>query len=357
MILFCLGSSLVTGTGGKAKNDSWMAVLLAAAACIPFAAMYARILGRYPGKDIYDILEEVFGKYAGKLFHLPFIWFSFHLGALVLRNFGEFLITVGLPETPKIIPSIIFALLCAAGVKKGPETIGRTGGYFIIFTSSLIILLSLFLIEKIKFENLLPILNNGLKPFLQGTLMAFTFPFGETVVFLTFFDSLKSTKAIKKVYLKALAISSIFLALAAAINIMVLGTETSEAVYFPTYNAVSRVNIGNFLQRLEIGVTVIFILAGFIKICICLYAAAKGVTKLFGFKDYKCFVTPVALLMVILSNLLFDSIMEMFEWAEEIYPYYAFPFQVVLPFIIFIAAEIKAWLKKKDVQDGNKAQA
>ncbi|HYE83936.1 MAG TPA: endospore germination permease [Clostridia bacterium] len=356
LILFIYGSTLVMGTGGNAKNDIWIAIMLAIAVSIPTVLMYARILGRYPGKDLYDILCEVFGNYAGKLFILFFIWFSFHLGALVLRNFGEFLVTVGLPETPKIVPIIIFALVCVIGVKCGIETLARCSTFFVLFVFFLLIMLSSFAIPIMKPENLLPILKNGLTPVWQGAFAAFTFPFGETVVFLMVFDSLSSSKTIHRVYLKALIISGMFIAFVSARNIMILGSETAGAVYFPSYSVISRVNIGNFLQRLEISVTIVFIIAGFIKICICLLAASKGVTKLFGFKDYRYFVTPVALLMVNLSYLLYDSIMEMFEWAEEIYPYYALPFQVILPLIILIAIEIKSRLQKKEVKTEDKAQ-
>ena len=60
--------------------------------------------------------------------------------------------------------------------------------------------------------------------------------------------------------------------------------------------------------------------------------------------------------MVNLAYLVYDSIMEMFEWAQEIWPYYAFPFQVVLPLIILIAVEVKARLQKRDEQAKNEAQ-
>ena len=54
----------------------------------------------------------------------------------------------------------------------------------------------------------------------------------------------------------------------------------------------------------------------------------------------------MGLLMANFAYLVYDSIMEMFEWAQEIWPYYAFPFQVIFPLIILIAIEIKAWLHK-----------
>jgi spore germination protein KB len=338
------------GTGGEAKSDMWIAIILGLLISVPILMVYARILSRYPGKDLYDILEEVFGKYLGKVFSLAFIWFSFHLGALVLRNFGEFMTAVGLPETPKIVPIIMFALICALAVKSGIETLAKCSSHFIVGVFFLLFLLAFLTIPSVKSENLFPIMYNGFKPVLRGAFSAFSFPFGELVVFMMVFDSLKTPGSSYKVYLWSLVIGGLVVLLISIRNVLVLGADTIGTVYFPSYTAISRVNIGNFLQRLEISVSIVFILSGFIKISICLLAATKGVTKLFGFKDYRVLVIPVGLLMVNLAYTIYDSIMEMFEWAQDIWPYYAFPFQVILPLIILIAIEIKAWMQKKNEQ-------
>ncbi len=357
LVLFIFGSTLVMGTGGQAKNDVWIAILLAIILSIPIMFIYARILCRYPGKDFYDILEDVFGMIFGRVFALIYIWFPFHLGALVLRNMGEFISTVGLQEAPKIVPIIVFALICCLGVKNGIETLAKCSGYFIIIVFFLLILLNLLTVNIMDTKNLLPIMENGLKPVLQGVFSVITFPFGELVVFLMVFDSLGSSKTIFRVFLIALALGGAFVAFVAARNIMVLGTDTSGIVYFPSYTAVSRVNVGNFLQRLEISVSIVFILSSFIKISICLLAATKGLTKLLGYKDYRFLVTPVGLLMVNLSYLIYVSIMEMFEWAQDIWPYYAFPFQVIFPLFILIAIEIKAKLQNRNKGTEEKEEA
>lgn len=354
VILFIFGSTLVMGTGGKGKNDTWLSVILAILLSIPVLLMYARILSRYPGRDLDDILEEVFGKIAGRLFGLIFTWFSFHLGALVLRIFSEFMSTVALPETPQIVNIIIFSLICVIGVKSGIETLAKCGGYFIIYAILILIIFAFLTIPNIKPDNLLPIMGNGIKPVLQGAFQSFANPFCQLVVFMMVFDSLGTQSPGYKVYIKALMIGGFFVTLVVVRNIMVLGASTFQTVYFPSYAAISRINIGNFLQRLEISVAIEFIFCCYIKISICLLAATKGVSKLFGFKDYRFIVTPVGLLMANLAYIVYDSIMEQFEWAEDIWSYYAFPFQVIFPFFIFATVEIKVWLqgrKKKSKEE------
>ncbi|MDF2593289.1 MAG: hypothetical protein K0S75_2755 [Clostridia bacterium] len=360
-ILFLFGSTLVMGTGGEAGRDMWISIVAAIVLAVPLLLIYSRILSLFPGEDLFQILELNFGKFFGKLISIIFIWFAFHLGALVLRNFGEFIITVGLPETPAIVPVIMFGLLCIWGAKAGIETMAKCSDYFIIFVMVLLILFSILVIPSMDTDNLFPIMGEGIGKAMSGVLSSLTYPFGETVVFMMIFSALPHKKSAYKVYIPALLLGGFVVTSIALRNILVLGPATIKAVYFPSYSAISRVNIGNFLQRLEIAVTIVFILSGFIKITVCLLAATKGVARVLGFDDYRILVTPIGLLMVNLANIIYKNIVEMFDWAFEVWPYYAFPFQVILPVLIWIFIELKLRAKNKPkqtetaVEDGSSA--
>jgi spore germination protein KB len=177
-----------------------------------------------------------------------------------------------------------------------------------------------------------------------------TFPFGEAVVFMMIFSALPHKNSASKVYIPALLWSGSVIIFLAFRNIMVLGPLTIKAAYFPAYSVISRVNIGNFLQRMEIAVTIVFILSGFIKITVCILAAAKGVARVLGFDDYRILVTPMGLLMVNLARIIYKDIMEMFDWAFKVWPFYAFPFQVIFPILIWIFIELKQKSKNKPKQ-------
>jgi spore germination protein KB len=347
MMLFIFGSALVIGTGGEAERDTWISIAAAILLSFPLYLVYARMLSQFPGKDLFEILELNFGKFFGKLISLLFIWFSFHLGAIVLRNFGEFIINVALPETPITVPIIMFGLLCIWGAKAGIETMAKCSEYFIIIVLFLIVLFGLLSIPIMDIDNILPIMGNGLGKALAGVLSSFTFPFGETVVFLMVFSALQNKKSPNKVYITALLIGGMVVLYVAVRNIMVLGPETIKAVYFPSYSAISRVNIGNFLQRMELAVSIVFILSGFIKIVVCLLAATKGLGRVMGFDDYRILVTPIGLLMINLSYTIYKNIHEMFDWAFKVWPYYALPFQVIIPLLIWIFIELKQRSKNK----------
>ena len=74
---------------------------------------------------------------------------------------------------------------------------------------------------------------------------------------------------------------------------------------------------------------------------VCLLAASKGLENVLDLDNYRQVVIPVGLLMIVLSLIIFTNVMEMFDWTLKIYNYYAFSFQVILPVIIWITAEVK----------------
>lgn len=351
VITFITGSTLIVGIGGDAKNDAWIAGIMGLIMCIPILLVYSRILSLFQGKDLFEILDITLGKIIGKFVSIIYILYSFHLGALVLRNFGEFMNTMALPETPLFVSLFCLGLLIITGVRLGIEVLGRTTTYFvpIIF----FILLSVYIlgISQLHFEYFRPIFGNPLPQIMKGAFSAFSFPFAETVVFIGVFSSLKTKKSNAKVYLTGAIISGAIIIISTTRNILILGNMLGD-FYFPSYEAVSRINIGDFVQRIEVTAALIFVYGVFVKSAICLLAACKGICRMFNLKDYRSIVIQLGLLMIYFSYIVYDNIMDMKYWAFEVYTYYAFPMQVMLPVIIWIIAEIKARRKKC----GKKAQ-
>jgi spore germination protein KB len=126
---------------------------------------------------------------------------------------------------------------------------------------------------------------------------------------------------------------------------MVVGTEELSRNYFPSYTVVARINIGDFLQRIETAVVVAFLLGGFVKISCCIMAVSKGIANIFNFSDYRFLVTPVALATLSFSFMVYDSILETVTWVPQVWYVYASIFEVGLPLITYIGAEIKSKTK------------
>lgn len=341
IIIFTYGSSLIIGTGGGAKRDMWFAIILGMLLGMLAAAMYSRILVSFPNKDVFDINIILFGKVIGNIINIFFIFYAFHLGALVLNNFSEFISTVGLPDTPKVAPVLFIVVLSIWSVKAGLEVLGRFSTVLIfLFIFTIMLTLSLSMIQ-LDFDKIRPFMYEGITPILRGTFSAFSFPFAENVIFLMLFSNLRTKYSSYKVFWIGLLFSGITLCLLAARNITFSGAELLEENYFPSFVVVSRISVGNFIQRIETTIVIAFLVAGFVKVSCCSLAVCKGIAKLFAFEEYKFIVTPVLLMIFSFSYLVYNNIIETVSWAPRVYPIYAFLFEVILPLIILISAEIK----------------
>ncbi|MEK5394659.1 GerAB/ArcD/ProY family transporter [Paenibacillus sp. FSL K6-2859] len=335
VVLFIIGTSLFMGLPGKSGNSSWIALLFAISLTVPLLFIYARFHVLFPARDLFDILITVFGSIFGRVVSCMYIWYALHMGALVLRNFGEFSKTVALTETPMIAPMLCIGLLCIWVVKAGIEVIGRCAKLF------LLLLLAEVLFIEILAIPLKPFLDSGWSPIFADTFGSFTFPFAEIVLFMGVFSHLPAKDSAKKILLSGLLISGGVILLVSLRNLLILNPDIVQSLYFPSYVAVSRINIGDFLTRMEASSALGFVITIFIKASLCLYVASVGVAKLFKLKSYRSVVLQLGLIMVYFSRFIFKDIMEMQHFAYTIYPIYALPFQVIIPLILWICAEIK----------------
>lgn len=105
--------------------------------------------------------------------------------------------------------------------------------------------------------------------------------------------------------------------------------------------------IGNIGTRIESVMSFIFIMSGISKVSIALTAGTKAVQHIFSLKDHKPLLLTVGFFSVALSATLFVDIIEMFDFMRY-YLIYALPFQILIPFLLWIAAEVK--MKKRHIK-------
>lgn len=339
-VVFMIGSTLIIGIGGESKNDAWISGIIGFAMAIPMILAYSKILSMYPGQDLFDILDQTLGKVFGKAVAVIYILYAFHLGSLVLLDFGEFTSILAMPETPMFVPIICIGFVSIYAVWLGIEVLARTTAYFLPLLLFILAVVQLLAIPQLHFHYLKPVLENNTTTILKGGFSTFSFPYTETVLLLCIFDALKTKKSPRRVYLWGVGISTIVIIATTIRNIAVLGTMI-DRFYFPSYEAVSMIKIGDFLERIEVTVSIVFVFGLVGKSSVCLLAACKGIQKLFGLKDYRSIVIQTGLLMVYFSYIIFDSTMELKDWSFHIYPYYAFPMQVILPLLILGVATVK----------------
>ncbi|WIF95762.1 GerAB/ArcD/ProY family transporter [Caminicella sporogenes] len=346
LVLFIIDGTVMLPTAAEAGKDLWMSIVISIIFTIPMIFIYSKLLLMYPHKDFFDILEIIFGKYIGKIIGILYIWFSFHLSALVLRDFGE-VFNILLPETPMVIIFIPLLIVCVWGIKEGIEVLGRVAKFFMPLIIFFILFFVIVLIHKMNINNIRPVLMNGMKPVMKGAFSAFSFPFGEIIIFIMIFSSLQKEEKTYKVYLLGLIIGGVLILIIKLTNVLVIGINKYSFQYFPGIAAVRRAGVGKAIKSIEMLSFIIIFTGGFIKISISMLASIKGIAKLFDITDYRFIVVPMSLMMLNLAYIISDNIMDFVNWSAKIWPYYAFPFQVIIPVLIFITAKIRRMDKLK----------
>lgn len=349
-VMFMLGSSLVFGISSKSNQDAWIAILIALAAAVPLLYYYARLLCLYPGQSLFDICISVFGRFFGKAVIALYAWYAFHLGALVIRNYSEFLQVRVFIQMPQIVSMLIMVFLVIWVVRRGVEVLGRYTVVTLPVIVIIIIAVLLLLVKDMRLEYMLPV-GEYLSDVPSDVFNDFSFPFMETVLLLCVLSATGANAKPGKPLVAGLLIGGLLLTVSLVRNCMTLGFPMHGDKWFPSYDAGSLIIVGSVVSRIENFVGANLLLAGFVKISVCLFAASKGCARLVDADDYRPFAAPVGLLMVGLASIVYKNTMEMYDFLL-VYRYYAFPFQIILPLLLCLVAEIRHAVKTRKEKGG-----
>lgn len=345
IVLFEIGSAVVVGLGMKAKQDAWLAILLGMVCGLVLYLIYSYLFYRYPNLPLTIYLEKLLGKFIGKILAFIYILYFIYIASRVLRDFGELIITTTLHETPIIVVNFLMTLLIGYGIYLGIEVLGRSGEllFMVMILLSLLFIFLIFASDLPKLENLQPVLENGFKPVLTTVFpLTLTFPFGEMIVFTMLLPYLNKPSKCLKIGLYAMIFSGLFLSFTIALNISVLGVSSAANATFPLYNSISKVNVGNIIQRIDLIAVFTLIIGGFFKIATFSYASVLGSAELFKTNNHKKLVLPICSIVLISSILIASNFVEHIEIGLEKVPYYLhIPLQVVIPFLLLIVSLVR----------------
>lgn len=352
VVLFEMGSSILLGMGGDAKQDAWISILLGMAGGIILFHVYYFLFLYYPDVPPTTYVQKITGKFIGRILAFLYLIYFIYGASRVLRDFGELLTTTIYSNTPLFIVNTLMILAIIYGVHKGFEVLARMGElyfglvYFLAFSGILLVLFS----GLIHLENLFPMLEYGWKPVLKTTFgQTLLFPFGEMIVFTMVLPYVNERKKIKNVCIGGMFLSGINITITAIINITSLGVDLFTRSPFPLLSTVSKIQIAEFIERLDVLFMLYLVIGGFFKISIFYYAAVLGMADVFNFKDQRKLVFPVGLIILFASMVIASNFAEHIQEGLKFVPIYLhWPFQIISPVILLIIAYFRNRKKKTE---------
>ncbi|ANE48181.1 hypothetical protein SY83_19905 [Paenibacillus swuensis] len=346
MFLYIMGSIYTLPIGFDAGHDSWLSPVLGTFAGIGLNAVYAYLCRQYPHKSIIEIAHMLLGSWLGKTIGLMYVWYGLTLESYVLRNFTDFTNTALLPRTPTIVVGTVLIGIVAWTAWCGIEVICRCAFFLLPFALLSWVLATLLLVPNMEVENILPIMESGWTPVLEGAGQIATIQFGETMLFAMLIPFLNRTAPVIKTVTTAIAVSGVLIMITFLTDIFVLGEITSQQV-FPSYTAVMYISIGDFFERIEPLFFVIWIFEEFLKLTVIHLTTALALSQTLGSRNYRFFLIPLSLLIIQLSLFIHPNQLDLIAFIKEIWMYYSIPFIILVPFSLLTAFLFKRIKSKK----------
>lgn len=328
------------------KQDTWIAVITAFVIAIVFILLYLQIALLFPGKNLVEINDIVFGSYLGKLISASYIWFFFEYMIHYMYFFNSFWITYIMPETPRAAFLIMFVIVCGMAVNNGIEVITRCTFAFSVVVTVSIVAVTILLIPDMKFSNLLPIFEVEPLKFIQSVHIILVIPFCDMIAFLFILPYTSNKRKIRKPVLVGLSLSALQLLIVVLRDAAVLGPRmvvASSASF-----AVSRqIDIANVLSRLDILVAITMLITIFMKVTIFYYVTVLGIAQVFKLRSYRPLVVPIGALTLAIAPTLYPSDMEQVYAGQFVWPFNASISEFIIPVITIIVIVIRRLPKRK----------
>ena len=340
LVSFAIGSSIILAPGRGARQDAWIAIIIGVLESLVWVFIFTTLARRFPEKTIVEILEEVFSPFLGKLLAVCFIWYSFHLGSLVIGNFTDFFTTVVMPETPSIVFAVSLVLVSAFAVYNGLEVIARCS--LVLLPIAVFLIMSTILLElnQLDVKNFLPILETPWPRLLKAAHITAVFPFGEVVIFGMILPYLNQPQDGRGSTVLGILLTALIIVLLSLRSIGALGATRSIATY-PSLEALKLINVPLLNIRMEVIVVINFLTIGFLKIATLHYSTVLGLGQIFKLRALRPLIIPIGILMVLLSLINFHGFGENLVFIDVGYPIYALVFQLAIPLLTLIVAVIR----------------
>lgn len=256
---------------------------------------------KHPEDTFVGYSKKILGPYIGWLFGAMVFLAIMNLTVLTIRLSGITYIVAGYTKTPIIIFSGVTVFLAVWILKEGIEVLGRVAEILYIPLVLSIILLSLSVLNKVELDNLLPVLAFGPEPVLKGAVLAFST--GVEHVFLTGLLISMLQDLNKKVYaahLYGVFIGSFMILLMVIFTAGVFSVDDVKRLYLPPYQLAKVVEIGSFINGVEVILLGVWTIASFLEVTIFLYISVMIISQLLNV-SYRDILVPLAYLFLFMS--------------------------------------------------------
>jgi spore germination protein KB len=324
----------------KAAQAGWASPLISLVPFILLIFIIDSLLKKYEGQRMSEIITTIMGKYLGKLVLVIYLLWVVWLSAMYLRYYVERLTSSIYPHISNNVLIILTLIPIAYILRSGFTVIARMSEIVLPFIGAMLIMLSIFLLPRIRVDNILPVYFNDVVPMMKASLSSTSIL---SYLFLLFFLSGKvvNMKSFKTFGYTASYVNISSLMLIIFIANGVLGTSVAQRSPMPVLDAVKQVSILDTIENIESIIIAIWIFADFTLISTFFVITLNLMNSIFKLSDTRPLINILAVLFYFLALGISANKFELEDFSNTLF----IPISLLLgygfPIILFILSKLK----------------
>lgn len=328
-----------------AKQDSYLSVIIGFIIGFIPLLLYLYLINYKKDYNINDLIEHFFGKKIGKLINILLCLFLLYLSTIMFWNLTNLITSQYLSRTPAFAIGIMFIIPTIYLLSKGIGVIGKCSVIFFYMSMIFTILPIIGLQFQIQLENVMPFLEHGIRPAIDGGLQ-----FTTNSVLILFLllsipkEMVQDDKKFNRRIIAMYCVTSLILFLQVFLVITVFGVRLATLYQYPEFHLLKRVSIIGFIQRIESTLAIQWIFDIFMANIFTLYFVSHYFTKTFKLKEKwkrNMLTTGISILILFVSNYIFKNNTIGSVFLKNMFPTILGIIFFGLPLIILIITRFK----------------
>ncbi|MED4223814.1 endospore germination permease [Neobacillus cucumis] len=289
-------------------------------------------------------------KWSEKGFILIFLLFVLFTLIRDLRGMFDFVATVLLPTTPNDILMVLSILVMVYIALSGIEVIARVTAIHFTLLFIIVTMLPLLLMNEWDFGNLQPLFGReSITTILRATFITFSW-MGEILFFLIIISNIDPPHKARRAVMIGTGLGLFLFLVVILSSLAVLGVKIIRESTYPSLMLIQQINITDFLDRLDLVITVVWLPTIFTKVAFLLYAINHCFSYLYKGNTNK-FLFPIAFIVGYLSILMFKNTMDLLRFSFFTWNIVGLIIEMMLIFLfLFVKRNIKIRLKNKEAE-------
>ncbi|PYI56915.1 GerAB/ArcD/ProY family transporter [Paenibacillus flagellatus] len=335
--------SLPGEVSGEAGAGGWMSILIGWIITLVAGWFIVKVLERYPGRTLLDILHLILGKWLGKAAASIVVLYALY--AVTTVSFSIIFIYQNwiLPNTPNYILMLLVMLPVYAVAQYQIRVLGRFAEFVFLFTLWMPPLL-LFALKDSHWLNLLPLLPQGWSGVLRAVKYTI-FPFlGFEIAFL-YVPYLENRREAFKGLFFGTTIYMVLLVFVFLFCTIYFGPEEITTYSWPTLNLLKTITLP-IIERFEIVFLSFYLIIMAQTIIPYMHMASLGARDVIGMKRH---IAPLRFLVGLLLVLavVFEPSFEQITLMQQYWGWLGVGFSYAMPVLFFaIVVLVGRWRRK-----------